>query len=211
MVLSANRNCHSLATIKRITAVVNRILKLTWSKQRASCTYLWSYELKYALLCAVMCVASSSAMASPNEGDWKIISSDRDLSSAQTPTRPRAQNNHSSDGADLESLIAAKVSARLGSQWVATALHIAKIESGMRCNPTGNSRANGIFQVVNPNRFGISRAEARTCEGGIAAGVAHMETCFKMGARTSGQMMVCHNAGTPFARRVEKAYRFALR
>jgi hypothetical protein len=37
-----------------------------------------------------------------------------------------------------------------------------------------------------------------------------MKMCIGKGARTPAQMMTCHNAGTPFARRVERAYRVAL-
>ena len=35
--------------------------------------------------------------------------------------------------------------------------------------------------------------------------------CLTKGARTSGQMTVCRNSGSPFARRVERSYRVALR
>jgi hypothetical protein len=106
-------------------------------------------------------------------------------------------------------MIVAKVSARLGPQWVPTALRIAKIESGMRCDPGGNR--GGVFQVSDPARFGVSPAAVRTCQGGVDAGVAHMESCLAKGAGNSRLMMVCHNAGTPYARRVESAYRFAMR
>ena len=110
----------------------------------------------------------------------------------------------------VQQRIAQHVTERLGSHWVGTALRIAKIESRSRCNAR-NGRAVGIFQNTNPQIFGVSRAAALTCDGGIRAGVAHMVMCVGKGARTASQMMVCHNAGTPFARRVERAYRFALR
>jgi len=57
---------------------------------------------------------------------------------------------------------------------------------------------------------GVSRAAALTCEGGVRAGVAHMDMCIRKGARTSHQMMRCHNSGSPWGR-VERAYRVALR
>jgi hypothetical protein len=124
-----------------------------------------------------------------------------------TPTAAMASENHDA----VRSMISAKVSSKIGAQWVPTALKIAQIESRMQCNPRGNTRHHGVFQVGNPTRFGISASAARTCSGGIAAGVAHMAACIRMGAANARQMMICHNAGNPFARRVEKAYRVALR
>jgi hypothetical protein len=38
-----------------------------------------------------------------------------------------------------------------------------------------------------------------------------MEACLGKGATNSRLMMVCHNAGSPFARHVESAYRFAMK
>lgn len=109
----------------------------------------------------------------------------------------------------VHQMISSEVCARIGCEWTATALRIARIESGYRCNAR-NGRAVGIFQNTNPAMFGVSRGEALTCSGGVRAGVAHMAMCLDKGARTASQMMVCHNAGTPFARRVERAYRIAL-
>lgn len=103
------------------------------------------------------------------------------------------------------SLISSHVSARIGPQWVPTALRIAKIESGGRCDAR-NGRAVGVFQVIHPEQFGVSRAEAKTCDGGVRAGVEHMRACLAKGARTGAQMMRCHNSGSPHGR-VEKAYR----
>lgn len=106
----------------------------------------------------------------------------------------------------VSEMISSAVAQRLGEGWVATALQIARIESGGNCGAVNRSGATGVFQVINPQRFGVSRAYARTCEGGIAAGVAHMEACLAKGARTSSQMLRCHNSGSPFGR-VERAYR----
>jgi hypothetical protein len=111
----------------------------------------------------------------------------------------------------VSAMISEHVSARIGSEWVPTALQIARIESGGRCGAVNSSGATGVMQVVHPERFGVSRSYARTCIGGIEAGVAHMAMCIQKGARTHAQMLICHNAGTPFARRVERAYKFALR
>lgn len=106
----------------------------------------------------------------------------------------------------VSSMIASHVSATIGEQWVATALQIARIESGGRCGAMNRSGATGIFQVIHPERFGVSRSAARTCSGGIAAGVAHMRACIAKGANTHSQMLRCHNSGSPYGR-VERAYR----
>ena len=109
-------------------------------------------------------------------------------------------------GANVSEMIADHVSARIGSEWVPTALQIAKIESGGSCGAVNRSGATGIFQVIHPERFGVSRADARTCSGGISAGVSHMAACIAKGAHTHSQMMRCHNSGSPYGR-VERAYR----
>ena len=103
-------------------------------------------------------------------------------------------------------MIARHVAATIGPRWINTALRIAKIESGFRCGAR-NGRAVGVFQNTDPARFGVSRRAALTCSGGVAAGVAHMAACIRLGARTDRQMAVCHNTGNPFARRTERAYR----
>ena len=100
----------------------------------------------------------------------------------------------------VSTLIASYVSARLGPHWVPVALQIARIESGGRCGAANPSGAVGLFQVMHPEQFGVSRASARTCNGGVARG-----------ARTDAQMMACHNTGSPFSRRVERAYRRYVR
>lgn len=105
----------------------------------------------------------------------------------------------------VSAMISEHVSARIGSEWVETALQIARIESGGRCGARNRSGATGVFQVMHPERFGVSRAEALTCSGGIQAGVSHMQACIAKGARTHSQMMRCHNSGSPFGR-VERAY-----
>ena len=106
----------------------------------------------------------------------------------------------------VSQMIAEHVSARIGSGWVSTALQIAHIESGGRCGAVNRSGATGVFQVMHPERFGVSRSSARTCAGGIAAGVSHMQACIAKGAHTHSQMLRCHNSGSPFGR-VERAYR----
>jgi hypothetical protein len=106
----------------------------------------------------------------------------------------------------VSAMISEHVSARIGSEWVSTALQIARIESGGRCGARNRSGATGVFQVINPERFGVSRSAALTCSGGIQAGVSHMAACIAKGARTPAQLMRCHNSGSPFGR-VERAYK----
>ena len=108
----------------------------------------------------------------------------------------------------VQAMIASTVTARLGAEWVQTALHIAKIESGFRCNARNRS-AVGVFQTTNPAMFGISRAHALTCAGGVSAGISHMQMCIGKGARNAAQMMRCHNSGSPFGR-VDPVYRRVL-
>ena len=105
----------------------------------------------------------------------------------------------------VSAMISEHVSARIGSEWVQTALQIARIESGGRCGARNRSGATGVFQVMHPERFGVSRSAALTCSGGIQAGISHMEACIAKGARTHAQMLRCHNSGSPFGR-VERAY-----
>lgn len=155
--------------------------------------------MKRIFLAAALCAASPAAQAqSALEWATQGMAHNR-----VTSVYPKTINS------GVQRLIAEHVSTRIGPQWVGTALRIAKIESGFRCNAR-NRRAVGIFQNTNPAMFGVSRAAALTCEGGVRAGVAHMAMCIGKGARTSSQMMRCHNSGSPFGR-VEKAYRVALR
>lgn len=124
----------------------------------------------------------------------------------QTTWRKQEHRIHIDTNSSVNQMIAEHVSARIGSHWINTAIQIARIESGGNCSATNRSGATGIFQVINPQRFGVSRAAARTCSGGIQAGVSHMEACISKGAHTHAQMMRCHNSGSPYGR-VERAYR----
>jgi len=124
----------------------------------------------------------------------------------QTTWRKHGHRIHIDTNSSVNQMIAEHVSARIGSHWVDTAIQIARIESGGNCSAMNRSGATGIFQVINPQRFGISRAAARTCSGGIEAGVSHMQACIAKGAHTHAQMLRCHNSGSPYGR-VERAYR----
>lgn len=101
------------------------------------------------------------------------------------------------DRSGVQAMIQSEVCAQIGCQWTSTALRIAKIESGFNCRAR-NGRAVGIFQTTNPAMFGVSRAAALTCGGGIRAGVAHMRLCIAKGARTAAMQMRCHNSGSPW-------------
>lgn len=159
--------------------------------------------MKRILFAAALCAASpahaQSALEYAATGMGRVIQ----------PLRPaaRERRGHEPRGA-VQTMIASEVCARIGCQWTSTALRIAKIESGFRCNAR-NRRAVGVFQNTNPAMFGVSRAAALTCSGGVRAGVAHMKMCVSMGAHTAAQMMRCHNSGSPYGR-VERAYRVAL-
>ena len=125
------------------------------------------------------------------------------------PVQRHAASVGGRDHAAVRSMIGSEVCAQIGCQWTSTALRIAQIESRFNCSAR-NGRAVGVFQNTNPAMFGVSRAAALTCSGGVRAGVAHMRMCLAKGARSSAQMMRCHNSGSPFGR-VERAYRIALR
>ena len=94
-----------------------------------------------------------------------------------------------------------QVEARLGKQWVPTALKLAKIESGFNCRATGprtrHGRALGVFQVLpgSARALGYNPQYLHDCSYGIAAGVSHMESCIRSGVRTHAQMAKCHVAG----------------
>lgn len=98
-------------------------------------------------------------------------------------------------------LLADRTRDRLGEKWVQTALVIGKMESGYRCDAVGphtkHGRAQGIMQVLpgSARALGVSPAILRTCEGGIEAGLRHMQLCIDSGVVTHAQMAACHVAG----------------
>jgi len=156
---------------------------------------------------ALACLATPvAAQEAPSALEWAVAQGGGAIIQ---PLRQAARTRRSAEPrGEIQTMIAQHVSARIGSQWVSTALRIAHIESRFRCNAR-NGRAVGIFQNTNPAAFGVSRSAALTCDGGIRAGVAHMAHCIGKGAHTSAQMMRCHNSGSPWGR-VERAYRVAL-
>lgn len=103
--------------------------------------------------------------------------------------------------ANVRDMVARETERTLGRQWVPTALKLAKIESGFRCNATGprtrHGRARGVFQVMpgTARAMGFNPAKLHECGYGIAAGIAHMRQCIASGVRTHAQMASCHVSG----------------
>jgi hypothetical protein len=93
------------------------------------------------------------------------------------------------------------VKKELGEQWVESALKIAKVESGYRCNATGpktrHGHAKGVFQLIDSSArtLGFDPRKMYDCNENIAAGVAHMKVCIKYGVKDPRGMAACHVAG----------------
>tara|TARA_R110000868_G_scaffold6894_4_gene38283 strand:- start:7424 stop:7861 length:438 start_codon:yes stop_codon:yes gene_type:complete len=103
--------------------------------------------------------------------------------------------------ASVQQMIATETTRQIGAQWTPTALRIAKLESGYRCNATGpktrHGRARGVFQVMPATARGMGYNPARLheCGYGIAAGIAHFKMCIKHGVKTNAEMASCHISG----------------
>lgn len=97
--------------------------------------------------------------------------------------------------------ITAVVKKELGEEWVASALKIAKVESGYQCNVTGpktrHGRAKGVFQMMDSSAkaLGYDPGKMYDCNENIAAGVAHMKVCIRYGVKDPRGMAACHVAG----------------
>ena len=97
--------------------------------------------------------------------------------------------------------IATVVRKELGEEWVASALKIAKVESGYQCHVTGpktrHGRAKGVFQLIDSSArtLGFDPVKMYDCNENIAAGVAHMKVCIKYGVKDPRGMAACHVAG----------------
>ena len=89
----------------------------------------------------------------------------------------------------------------LGEEWVASALKIAKVESGYQCHVTGpntrHGRAKGVFQLIDSSArtLGFDPSRMYDCNENIAAGVAHMKVCIRYGVKDPRGMAACHVAG----------------
>lgn len=103
--------------------------------------------------------------------------------------------------ARVKQIVARQAAEKLGPQWVETALRIAELESGFRCNATGprtrGGRAMGVMQVMpgSAKAMGFNPRRLHDCEYGVAAGIAHMRLCIAYGVRTPKDMGRCHVAG----------------
>ena len=104
----------------------------------------------------------------------------------------------------------ASAAARTGKgHFAATLVRIARIESGLRCSPGGNG--GGMFQFIRGTRRSLGLSNPLNCSANIAAAMRYADRCIAMGARTAAHLMRCWNGGSPHARRLERAYRVALR
>jgi hypothetical protein len=98
-------------------------------------------------------------------------------------------------------MVAAETARQIGSQWVPTALKLAKIESSFNCGAVGprtrHGHARGVLQVMpgSARALGYDPRRLNECQYGISAGVAHMASCIQSGVRTHTQMASCHVAG----------------
>ena len=114
------------------------------------------------------------------------------------------------DHGSVATMIANAAASSIGPRWTATLVHIAKIESGLRCAPGGNG--GGLFQFIGGTRarLGLSRSSAQSCSVNINAAMRYAAGCIRQGAVTQAHMMRCWNGGNIHARRLERAYRVAL-
>ena len=90
-----------------------------------------------------------------------------------------------------------------------TMVHIAKIESGLKCSPGGNG--GGMFQFIHGTRRSLGLTNPTSCVANIAAAVRYASRCIAQGARTDAQLGACWNSGSPYTarRHLERAYRVA--
>ena len=107
-----------------------------------------------------------------------------------------------------------ETAATLGREWVPTALRIARVESGYRCDAKGprlreGDHALGIGQVrlMSARALGY-KGDAKgllDCKTGVKYMLAHMSRCRAEGATTEQLMARCHVAGWHnFSRRMNR-------
>lgn len=146
---------------------------------------------KYALTLAMLIATPASAELS-NADFFRM---DRNNWSAPAPHK---QVNSKSP---VAAMVAREVEAKLGQQWVQTALKLTKIESGFNCGAVGShtrhGRAQGLLQVMpgTARAMGYDPSRLRECQYGLAAGIEHMRRCIETGVRTHAQMSSCHVSG----------------
>lgn len=90
-----------------------------------------------------------------------------------------------------------------------TMVHIAKIESGLRCSPGGNG--GGMFQFIRGTRRSLGLVNPTSCVANIAAAVRYAARGLAHGVRTGAQMGSWWNSGYAYTarRHLERAYRVA--
>lgn len=146
---------------------------------------------KYALALAMLIATPASAELS-NADFFRM-----DRSNWSEPA-PQKQVTSKSP---VAAMVAREAEAKLGSQWVQTALKLTKIESGFNCNAVGpktrHGRAQGLLQVMpgTARAMGYNPSRLRECQYGLAAGIEHMRRCIDSGVRTHAQMSSCHVSG----------------
>jgi len=102
---------------------------------------------------------------------------------------------------EVARIVEREAKAKLGSQWVKTALKLAKIESSYNCAAVGprtrHGHARGVLQVLpsSARALGFDPSRLNECEYGVAAGLAHMAACIRSGVTTHAQMAACHVSG----------------
>ena len=107
----------------------------------------------------------------------------------------------STNKTEIKSMIAHKVEAELGPQWVPVSLRIAKLESNFNPKATGprtrHGHAQGLFQLLpsSARALGYSPSRLREAEYNTEAGIAHMKSCLAAGVSTDWEMSLCHVAG----------------
>jgi len=107
----------------------------------------------------------------------------------------------STNKTEIKSMIAHKVEAELGPQWVPVSLRIAKLESNFNPKVVGprtlHGHAVGLFQLLpsSARALGYSPSRLREAEYNTEAGIAHMKACLNSGVSTDWEMSLCHVAG----------------
>jgi Transglycosylase SLT domain len=107
----------------------------------------------------------------------------------------------STDHTQIKGMIARKVEAELGPQWVPVSLKIAKLESNFNPKVVGprtrHGHAVGLFQLLpsSARALGYSPSRLREAEYNTEAGIAHMKACLNSGVSTDWEMSLCHVAG----------------
>jgi len=147
---------------------------------------------KYALALAMLIATPASAELSNAE----FFRMDRNEWVA-----PQPQIKEVASKSPVAAMVAREAEAKLGPQWVQTALKLTKIESGFNCNAVGpktrHGRAQGLLQVMpgTARAMGFNPTRLRECQYGLAAGIEHMRRCIETGVRTHAQMSSCHVSG----------------